>query len=139
MKFNYHAVSKKDRIIKTLVLGTPSTIIIGLLGSLAIIFANKLGLSFFYYAVVLGIGYVVGTMVRKVGRGLTSEFLIIAGVFTVIAVVIAMYLSFILSLTYVPIIAFVTNFIGLVNSQYSLIEIIFAVVVAISQATVGNN
>lgn len=139
MKFNYHAVSKKDRIIKTIILGTPATILIGFIGALAIIFANKIGISFLYYAVILGIGYFVGTMVRKVGRGLTTEFLIIAIIFDVLAILLAMYLSLALQLGFMPLDFFFTNFFGFINGHFSLIEIFFSLFVASSQALVGSN
>lgn len=137
MKFNYRAVSKKDRIIKTLVLGIPATLVIGFAGSLALTFAEMLPLSIIYYAVVLGIGFATGKMVRIVGRGLTTEFLVLGGVYGLFAILFAMYLSFSFSFGFPSLSLFLFEVIQFPFGYFSWIEVIFGVVVAISQSTVG--
>ena len=138
MKFNYRAVSKKDRIIKTLVLGIPYTLLISLGGAISLLFVQRLGVNILYYAVVLGIGFIIGSMVRKIGRGLTIEFMIIAAIFTVVSVLLSFYISVSYNLGFLLPLNVFSKMFGLVNGYFSLIEIGFAVFVSISQATVGS-
>lgn len=136
MKFNFHAVGKKDRIKKALIICTPIAILIGLVGALILPIVRMFYIL--YYPFILGIGYVVGTMVRKVGRGTTIEFLVIAGVLAAISIFITMYFSYTYQGFSMDIMTFLKNdLFNIINirSSYTIVELGLGVVVAVSQAT----
>ncbi len=136
MDFNFRAVSKKDRIKKTLILGTPLSIVIGIIGALVIIMAEAISFSIVYYASILGIGYIVGMFIRKIGRGTTSEFLVIAAILSAISILLAMYLTYIFRGYFISIPTFFTSV--LTNMPgfggYSFVEVLFGMAVAVFQA-----
>lgn len=136
MNFNYRAVSKKERIKKTLILGLPMAIVVGVFGALAIILAEAIAFNIVYYAAVLGIGYIVGLFVRKIGRGTTSEFLIIAAVLALISILLAMYLTYAFRGFLMPLDRFFTSIITTMPGfgGYSFVEVLFAMAVAVFQA-----
>ena len=136
MPINFRAVSKKERIRKTLMLGIPASIIIGIIGSFVIMIAQTISFNIVYYASILGIGYVVGLFVRKVGKGTTIEFIYIAGFLALISIIIAIYFTFAFRGMWLSLPTFfskvIFNLPGM--AQFSFVEIIFGVVVAIMQA-----
>lgn len=137
MKFDYHAVSKKDRIIKTLLYGVPASLVLGVVGAFAIKVAISMQFNIIYYVAILGIGYLMGMFVRKVGRGTTSEFLVIAAVLSAVSAFIAMYLYFIFSGIPMSINGFTSMLINSFfsfNTRFSLIDIILTSIVGVAQA-----
>lgn len=135
MKFNYHAVSKKDRIKKTLLFGVPASVIVGLVGSLVLYLATQIGINLVYYIAVLSIGYVMGSLVRKIGRGTTSEFLVIAGVLGVFSVLLAMYFYFLIFIGRIPMRSFFQLLFSFnIGGYFSFVEVLFAGAVAVYQA-----
>lgn len=137
MKFNYHAVGKKARIKKTLVLGVPLSLGIAIVGAFVINLARSLSFNIFYYLAVMSIGYVIGNAVRKIGRGTTNEFLYIAGGLAFLSISLALFLSFRFSGIPITLMTFISNFIfaiPTVNNQFSLLVIGFGVAVAVMQA-----
>ena len=133
MNFNYHAVSKKDRIKKTLLFGIPATLIVGVLGGFVISIAEAIGFNILYYAAVLGIGYITGTLTRKIGRGTTYEFLIIAGVFGFVASMLSIYMSFIFQGIPIPLDVFFKIMFDLTNvaSGNSIVEVVMSALVSV--------
>ena len=125
MPINFRAVSKKERIRKTLMLGIPASIIIGIIGSFVIMIAQTISFNIVYYASILGIGYVIGLFVRKIGKGTTIEFIYSAIYFTFAFRGVWLSLSTFFSKV-------IFNLPGM--AQFSFVEIIFGVVVAIMQA-----
>lgn len=137
MKFNFHAVSKKDRIKKTLLFCTPASLAVGLVGAFLLMIVRQIGSSLLYYAFILAIGYVVGTMVRKIGRGTTVEFLVIAGVLATISILMTMYFYYVFQ-GYAPslmqfIYGDLLNF-AQFNGSMTIVEVALGAVVAVSQA-----
>lgn len=137
MDFKFHAVSKKDRIKKTLIFATPASIGIGLAGALVLLLVVQTRSSLLYYAFILGIGYVVGTLVKKVGRGTTSEFLVIAAVLAAISILITMYFFYVFQ-GYAPSLsAFIfDDLLNIANyrGSFTIIEVVLGSIVAVSQA-----
>lgn len=135
MKFNYRAVTKKERIKKTLLLGIPASILIGIIGAFVIYIAISVGFNILYYLAVLGIGYIVGSMVKKIGRGTTSEFLLIAGLLSGLSVLIAMFTFINIFMFPISITGFFSYILTFEISRYfSIIEVIFAVAVGVYSA-----
>lgn len=137
MKFDYHAVSKKDRIIKTLIFGVPAAILLGIIGAFAIRLSILMSFNIIYYIVVLGIGYIMGNIVKKIGRGTTSEFLVIAAILAVVSILIAMYLYTVIYYGAESPVDFIVSMlysIGSFNSRLSLLEVIAGAAVAVYQA-----
>lgn len=137
MKFNYHAVGKKDRIKKTLLFCSPASIAVGLLGAFVLMIVMQLRSSLLYYSFILGIGYLVGTLVRKIGRGTTVEFLIIAGVLASISILLTMYFYYVFQ-GYAPsLMTFITddlfNFANFMGS-FTIVEVVLGAIVAVTQA-----
>ncbi len=137
MKFNYHAVGKKARIKKTLLLATPISFGVAIVGAFVINLSKTLGFNIFYYLAVMSIGYIVGYVVRKIGRGTTNEFLYIAGIMAFLAISLAIYLSFVFSGYNMPIDYFLFEYllaIPSVANDFSILVIGFGVAVAVFQA-----
>lgn len=149
MNFNYRAVTKKERLQKTLILGIPFTLISAVvLSFLLSAVRSLLNINVIYYIVVLGYGLIIGQFVKKVGKGTTNEFLVLAGLYAFIGICLGEFLSLYSSLfsifgffnalkdyfmTYVFAIPSVTN-------SYSLVVKAFVVVIAVQEAiTVRSN
>lgn len=137
MKFNFHAVGKKDRIKKTLLFCTPASIAVGLVGAFLLMIVMQINSSLLYYAFILGIGYVVGTMVRKIGRGTTVEFLVIAGILATISILMTMYFFYVFQGFAPSLMQFITqdllNFANF-RGSFTIIEVFLGAIVAVSQA-----
>lgn len=137
MNFNYHAVGKKARIKKTLVLGFPIAIGVGFIGSFVINLSKTLGFNIFYYLAVLSIGYVIGTAVRKIGKGTTNEFLYIAGALAFFSIGLALFLSYRFSGYPISVIDFLVNVLFAIPSfqnDFTLLVAAFGSAVAVFQA-----
>ena len=137
MKFNYHAVGKKARIRKTLILGIPLSIVVAFVGAFIINFAKSIGFNIVYYFAVMAIGYVIGLAVKKIGRGTTNEFLYIAGILAFFSISLALFLSYRFSGLPISIIFFLTNIlftIPTVQNSFTLLVVGFGVAVAVMQA-----
>lgn len=137
MEFNYHAVGKKARIRKTLILGIPLSIVVAFVGAFIINFAKSIGFNIVYYFAVMAIGYVIGLAVKKIGRGTTNEFLYIAGILAFFSISLALFLSYRFSGLPISIIFFLTNVlftIPTVQNSFTLLVVGFGVAVAVMQA-----
>lgn len=137
MKFNYRAVGKKARIKKTLVLGIPISIGIAFIGAFIINLAKSIGLNIFYYLSVMAIGYAIGVIVKKIGRGTTNEFLYIAGTLAFFSISLALFLSYRFSGFPITIMGFLFNILftlPTIQNQFTLLVVGFGVAVAVFQA-----
>ncbi len=137
MKFNYHAVGKKARIKKTLLLATPISLGVSVVGAFVINLSRTLGFNIFYYLAVLSIGYIIGYAVRKIGRGTTNEFLYIAGILAFIAIALSIYLSLIFSGYSIPLDYYLFEYLFAIPSvanDFTILVIGFGVAVAVYQA-----
>ncbi|NLC54671.1 MAG: hypothetical protein GX769_02155 [Erysipelothrix sp.] len=137
MKFNYHAVGKKARIKKTLLFGIPLSIVVAVVGSFVINLAKSMGFNIFYYGAVLGIGYVIGVAVKKIGRGTTNEFLYIAGILAFFSISLALFLSYRFAGWPITITSFIFNdllALPTIQNDFTLIVVSFGVAVAVFQA-----
>ena len=85
-KFDFTATSKKQRLIKATLIGLLAAIVLGVLYSVLTYYLNlRFEFSIFYAL----LGLAIGTIVQKIGRGVTKEFAILAAVLTIICLIVA--------------------------------------------------
>lgn len=137
MKLNYHAVGKKARIKKTLILAIPFSIVVAVVGAFVINLAKSLYFNVFYYVAVMAIGYVIGVAVKKIGRGTTNEFLYIAGILAFLSISLALFLSYRFSGYPITINFFLKEILFTLpntSNNFALLVVGFGVAVAVLQA-----
>lgn len=85
-KFDFTATSKKQRLIKATLIGLLAAIVLGVLYSVLTYYLNlRFEFSIFYAL----LGLAIGTIVQKIGRGVTKEFAILAAVLTITCLIVA--------------------------------------------------
>lgn len=137
MNFNYRAVGKKARIKKTLILGIPISLVIAFIGAFVINLAKSIGFNIIYYLAVMAIGYLIGLVVKKIGRGTTNEFLYIAGFLAFFSISLALFLSYRFAGIPISIMDFLFQILftlPTLQNQFTLLVVGFGVAVAVFQA-----
>ena len=95
MKNPLRYTTNKQRIIVAAIVGPIAGIIIGIIYNyISNIFTYKLNFRFEFSIVFIFLGYLLGMTIQKLGRGVTKEYSIIAGVSAVIMIVVADWFSF---------------------------------------------
>ncbi len=85
-KFDFTATSKKERLIKASLIGLIAAILLGFLFSFVTYHLNMRFQFSIFYALL---GYAIGIIVQKIGRGITKEFAYLAAVLTIISLLTA--------------------------------------------------
>lgn len=87
--FNSHAISRNQRFTKAILWGVPTALIIGIAyGIISYI------LPFEFSIVYIGIGYLIGYVIKNKGRGVHLRFSILATGLTILAILIGDVLTF---------------------------------------------
>jgi hypothetical protein len=81
--FNSHAISRNQRFTKAIVWGVPTALITG------IIYGIISSVSPFEFSIVyIGIGYLIGYVIKNKGRGVHLRFSVLAAGLTILAILI---------------------------------------------------
>jgi len=87
--FNSHAISRNQRFTKAILWGVPTALITG------IIYGIISSLSPFEFSIVyIGIGYLIGYVIKNKGRGVHLRFSILAAGLTILAILLGDVLTF---------------------------------------------
>jgi cytochrome c biogenesis protein CcdA len=87
--FNSHAISRNQRFTKAIVWGVPIALLIG------IVYGVVSFISPFEFSIVyIGIGYLIGYVIKNKGRGVHLRFSILAAGLTILAILIGDVLTF---------------------------------------------
>jgi hypothetical protein len=87
--FNSHAISRNQRFTKAIIWGIPTALIIGVVYGI-ISFVSPFEFSIVY----IGIGYLIGYVIKNKGRGVHLRFSILAAGLTILAILIGDVLAF---------------------------------------------
>jgi hypothetical protein len=87
--FNSHAISRNQRFTQAIIWGVPTALITG------IIYGIVSSVSPFEFSIVyIGIGYLIGYVIKIKGRGVHLRFSILAAGLTILAILIGDVLTF---------------------------------------------
>lgn len=87
--FNSHAISRNQRFTKAIIWGIPTALIIG------VVYGIISNVSPFEFSIVyIGIGYLIGYVIKNKGRGVHLRFSILAAGLTILAILIGDVLTF---------------------------------------------
>lgn len=86
--FNTHALSSNQRFTRALLVGVPTT-----LGCAVLYGIISPAVRFEFAVVFIGIGWLIGTVIKKYGRGVQPKFSILAAVLAAISFILADLIS----------------------------------------------
>ncbi|PKM65172.1 MAG: hypothetical protein CVU94_08965 [Firmicutes bacterium HGW-Firmicutes-19] len=87
--FNSHAISRNQRFTKAIIWGVPTALITG------IVYGFISHISPFEFSIVyIGIGYLIGYVIKNKGRGVHLRFSMLAAGLTIVAILIGDVLAF---------------------------------------------
>lgn len=87
--FNSHAISRNQRFLKAILWGVPTALLTGI-GYGIISYISPFEFSIVY----IGIGYLIGYVIKNKGRGVHMRFSILAACLAILAILIGDVLSF---------------------------------------------
>jgi len=79
--YNANYINRNDRLIKAILVGLVSSIVLGVIYGLISIWSS-LELEIFFIA----LGYLIGELIKRIGKGVGTPFKVIAALFTLFAI-----------------------------------------------------
>jgi hypothetical protein len=134
--FNSHALSSKQRFLKALLYGVPTAIGLGIAYGI-ILRIIPIAFSLVY----VGIGYLIGVVIRKYGRGVQPKFSILAAALSVFSFLLSetvrmVGLNFSLNVLWLMFFILPQRYLGSINGLINLAFVVYGAYIAYRMARI---